>query len=114
MSSCIEVLGSPWSPRLSGRGRIRTHSELKCSPRLLMVSAEPWIQPDVLRFPLPSTAPHRPEVLSRLLGNLVMKSKKAQFVMTQKLLFLQYRYTVRVPARVWAQARLRSQRNDCS
>ncbi|KAF6127651.1 telomere maintenance 2 [Phyllostomus discolor] len=34
-----------------------------------------------------------PEVLSRLLGNLVMKSKKAQFVMTQKLLFLQYRYT---------------------
>uniref|UniRef100_A0A8B9YTC2 Telomere length regulation protein TEL2 homolog n=1 Tax=Bos mutus grunniens TaxID=30521 RepID=A0A8B9YTC2_BOSMU len=31
-----------------------------------------------------------PEVLSRLLGNLVTKSKKAQFVMTQKLLFLQY------------------------
>ncbi|XP_036081135.1 telomere length regulation protein TEL2 homolog isoform X4 [Rousettus aegyptiacus] len=35
-----------------------------------------------------------PEVLSRLLGNLVMKSKKAQFVMTQKLLFLQYGYTL--------------------
>ncbi|XP_006901982.1 PREDICTED: telomere length regulation protein TEL2 homolog [Elephantulus edwardii] len=32
-----------------------------------------------------------PEVLSRLLGNLVMKNKKAQFVMTQKLLFLQHR-----------------------
>ncbi|XP_061008489.1 telomere length regulation protein TEL2 homolog isoform X4 [Dama dama] len=31
-----------------------------------------------------------PEVLSRLLGNLVTKSKKAQFVMTRKLLFLQY------------------------
>ncbi|XP_053413822.1 telomere length regulation protein TEL2 homolog isoform X3 [Nycticebus coucang] len=34
-----------------------------------------------------------PEVLSRLLGNLVVKNKKAQFVMTRKLLFLQYRYT---------------------
>ncbi|XP_036135810.1 telomere length regulation protein TEL2 homolog [Molossus molossus] len=37
-----------------------------------------------------------PEVLSRLLGNLVVKSKKAQFVMTRKLLFLQYRYTTPV------------------
>ncbi|XP_023567402.1 telomere length regulation protein TEL2 homolog isoform X2 [Octodon degus] len=34
-----------------------------------------------------------PEVLSRLLGNLVLKSKKAQFVMTRKLLFLQYQHT---------------------
>lgn len=34
-----------------------------------------------------------PEVLSRLLGNLVVKSKKAQFVMTRKILFLQYRYS---------------------
>ncbi|XP_001915287.2 telomere length regulation protein TEL2 homolog [Equus przewalskii] len=34
-----------------------------------------------------------PEVLSRLLGNLVMNSRKAQFVLTQKLLFLQYRCT---------------------
>ncbi|XP_076998372.1 telomere length regulation protein TEL2 homolog [Tamandua tetradactyla] len=32
-----------------------------------------------------------PEVLSRLLGNLVTQRKKAQFVMTRKLLFLQYR-----------------------
>ncbi|XP_039740813.1 telomere length regulation protein TEL2 homolog isoform X3 [Pteropus medius] len=38
----------------------------------------------------------RPEDLSRLLGNLVMKNKKAQFVMTQKLLFLQYGYTTPV------------------
>ncbi|CAO2642250.1 Telomere length regulation protein TEL2 homolog [Lemmus lemmus] len=35
----------------------------------------------------------RPEVLSRLLGSLVVKNKKAQFVMTRKLLFLQYQYT---------------------
>ncbi|KAJ7305773.1 hypothetical protein JRQ81_010139 [Phrynocephalus forsythii] len=32
----------------------------------------------------------RPSALSRLLGNVVVKSKKAQFVMTQKLLLLQY------------------------
>ncbi|XP_042294733.1 telomere length regulation protein TEL2 homolog isoform X2 [Sceloporus undulatus] len=31
-------------------------------------------------------------VLTRLLGNLVLKSKKAQFVMTQKLLLFQYSY----------------------
>uniref|UniRef100_A0A673VK84 Telomere length regulation protein TEL2 homolog n=1 Tax=Suricata suricatta TaxID=37032 RepID=A0A673VK84_SURSU len=36
-----------------------------------------------------------PEVLSRLLGNLVIKNKKAQFVMTRKLLFLQYHHSVR-------------------
>lgn len=48
-------------------------------------------------FPSHPATPHRPEVLSRLLGNLVTKSKKAQFVMTQKLLFLQYSCSVRVP-----------------
>uniref|UniRef100_A0A673VKC8 Telomere length regulation protein TEL2 homolog n=1 Tax=Suricata suricatta TaxID=37032 RepID=A0A673VKC8_SURSU len=45
--------------------------------------------------PSPPTVPHRPEVLSRLLGNLVIKNKKAQFVMTRKLLFLQYHHSVR-------------------
>uniref|UniRef100_A0A673V9F0 Telomere length regulation protein TEL2 homolog n=1 Tax=Suricata suricatta TaxID=37032 RepID=A0A673V9F0_SURSU len=43
--------------------------------------------------PSPPTVPHRPEVLSRLLGNLVIKNKKAQFVMTRKLLFLQYHHS---------------------
>ncbi|NXT75542.1 TELO2 protein, partial [Zapornia atra] len=36
------------------------------------------------------------DVLSRLLGNLVLKNKKAQFVMTQKLLLLQYGHTTAV------------------
>lgn len=36
----------------------------------------------------------RPEVLSRLLGNLVVKNKKARFVVTRKLLLLQYQHTV--------------------
>ncbi|XP_040853580.1 telomere length regulation protein TEL2 homolog [Ochotona curzoniae] len=37
-----------------------------------------------------------PEVLSRLLGNLVVKHRKAQFVLTQKLLLLQYRHSTPV------------------
>ncbi|XP_013926704.1 PREDICTED: telomere length regulation protein TEL2 homolog [Thamnophis sirtalis] len=37
-----------------------------------------------------------PTVLSRLLGNLVVKNKKAQFVMTQKLLLLQYSFPTKV------------------
>lgn len=36
-------------------------------------------------------------MLSRLLGNLVVKNKKAQFVVTQKVLLLQYSHTVRAP-----------------
>uniref|UniRef100_G1SDH4 Telomere length regulation protein TEL2 homolog n=1 Tax=Oryctolagus cuniculus TaxID=9986 RepID=G1SDH4_RABIT len=36
-----------------------------------------------------------PEVLARLLGNLVTRHRKAQFVMTQKLLLLQYRHSTR-------------------
>lgn len=35
-------------------------------------------------------------VLSRLLGSLVVKNKKAQFVVTQKILLLQYGHTVRI------------------
>lgn len=37
----------------------------------------------------------RADVLSRLLGNLVVKNKKAQFVVAQKMLLLQYGHTVR-------------------
>ncbi|XP_063270497.1 telomere length regulation protein TEL2 homolog isoform X2 [Prinia subflava] len=36
------------------------------------------------------------DVLSRLLGNLVVKNKKAQFVVTQKILLLQYGHTTAV------------------
>ncbi|XP_039216659.1 telomere length regulation protein TEL2 homolog [Crotalus tigris] len=37
-----------------------------------------------------------PAVLSRLLGNLVVKNKKAQFVITQKMLLLQYSFPTKV------------------
>uniref|UniRef100_A0A8C8K2I8 Telomere length regulation protein TEL2 homolog n=1 Tax=Oncorhynchus tshawytscha TaxID=74940 RepID=A0A8C8K2I8_ONCTS len=38
----------------------------------------------------------RPDALSRIMGNLVLKNKKAQFVITHKLLLLQYKYETRV------------------
>ncbi|XP_037670919.1 telomere length regulation protein TEL2 homolog isoform X2 [Choloepus didactylus] len=57
-------------------------------------SPAPAPRPQLLRTrAAPSRFLTRPAVLSRLLGNLVMKRKKAQFVMTRKLLFLQYRST---------------------
>uniref|UniRef100_A0A8C8MMN3 Telomere length regulation protein TEL2 homolog n=1 Tax=Oncorhynchus tshawytscha TaxID=74940 RepID=A0A8C8MMN3_ONCTS len=37
-----------------------------------------------------------PDALSRIMGNLVLKNKKAQFVITHKLLLLQYKYETRV------------------
>lgn len=41
-------------------------------------------------------AVNRPDALSRIMGNLVLKNKKAQFVITHKLLLLQYKYETRV------------------
>lgn len=36
----------------------------------------------------------RPEALGRIIGNLALTNKKAQFVLTHKLLLLQYKYKV--------------------
>ncbi|NXM67051.1 TELO2 protein, partial [Serilophus lunatus] len=52
-----------------------------------------WMEAVVLGFV--QTAPGA-DALSRLLGNLVVKNKKAQFVVTQKVLLLQYGHTTEV------------------
>ncbi|NWH57900.1 TELO2 protein, partial [Geococcyx californianus] len=52
-----------------------------------------WMEAVVLGFV--QRAPGA-DVLSRLLGNLVVKNKKAQFVVTQKMLLLQYCHTTAV------------------
>nr|XP_054499269.1 telomere length regulation protein TEL2 homolog isoform X3 [Agelaius phoeniceus] len=52
-----------------------------------------WMEAVVLGFV--QRAPGA-DVLSRLLGNLVVKNKKAQFVVAQKLLLLQYGHTTAV------------------
>ncbi|NXA13870.1 TELO2 protein, partial [Sapayoa aenigma] len=58
--------------------------------RLLECVPDRWVEAVVLGFV--QRAPGA-DVLSRLLGNLVVKNKKAQFVVTQKMLLLQYGHT---------------------
>ncbi|NXF95396.1 TELO2 protein, partial [Eubucco bourcierii] len=61
--------------------------------RLLECVPERWMEAVLLGFV--QTAPGA-DVLSRLLGNLVVKNKKAQFVLTQKVLLLQYSHKTAV------------------
>ncbi|NXK12603.1 TELO2 protein, partial [Herpetotheres cachinnans] len=61
--------------------------------RLVECVPDRWMEAVVLGFV--QTAPGA-DVLSRLLGNLVVKNKKAQFVVTQKVLLLQYGHTTAV------------------
>ncbi|NXM07665.1 TELO2 protein, partial [Tyrannus savana] len=61
--------------------------------RLVECVPERWMEPVVLGFV--QRAPGA-DALSRLLGNLVVKNKKAQFVVTQKVLLLQYGHTTAV------------------
>ncbi|KAI1233955.1 hypothetical protein IHE44_0004410 [Lamprotornis superbus] len=61
--------------------------------RLVECVPDRWMEAVVLGFV--QRAPGA-DVLSRLLGSLVMKNKKAQFVVTQKMLLLQYGHTTAV------------------
>ncbi|XP_068785449.1 telomere length regulation protein TEL2 homolog [Struthio camelus] len=61
--------------------------------RLVECVPDRWMEAVVLGFVQRASGA---DVLSRLLGNLVVKNKKAQFVVTQKLLLLQYGYTTGV------------------
>ncbi|KAM6244992.1 telomere length regulation protein TEL2 homolog [Spheniscus humboldti] len=61
--------------------------------RLVECVPDRWMEAVVLGFV--QRAPGA-DTLSRLLGNLVVKNKKAQFVVTQKVLLLQYCHTTAV------------------
>ncbi|XP_074961952.1 telomere length regulation protein TEL2 homolog isoform X1 [Phalacrocorax aristotelis] len=61
--------------------------------RLVECVPDRWMEAVVLGFV--QRAPGA-DILSRLLGNLVVKNKKAQFVVTQKVLLLQYCHTTAV------------------
>ncbi|XP_074775303.1 telomere length regulation protein TEL2 homolog [Athene noctua] len=61
--------------------------------RLVECVPDRWMEAVVLGFV--QRAPGA-DVLSRLLGNLVVKNKKAQFVVTQKVLLLQYSHSTSV------------------
>ncbi|NXI77348.1 TELO2 protein, partial [Rhipidura dahli] len=61
--------------------------------RLVECVPDRWMEAVVLGFVQGASGA---DVLSRLLGNLVVKNKKAQFVVTQKMLLLQYGHTTAV------------------
>ncbi|XP_044289063.1 telomere length regulation protein TEL2 homolog [Varanus komodoensis] len=86
-----EILGA-LVPHLMERTRVDCIWQ-RVSWRLVRSVPDRWLEAVVCG--LVQAAPGAP-VLSRLLGNLVVKSKKAQFVMTQKMLLLQYSYPTAV------------------
>uniref|UniRef100_A0A8C0BHH7 Telomere length regulation protein TEL2 homolog n=1 Tax=Buteo japonicus TaxID=224669 RepID=A0A8C0BHH7_9AVES len=63
--------------------------------RLVECVPDRWMEAVVLGF-VQRALGVKADVLSRLLGNLVVKNKKAQFVVTQKVLLLQYCHTTAV------------------
>ncbi|XP_053351464.1 telomere length regulation protein TEL2 homolog [Clarias gariepinus] len=87
-----ELVWAALSPRLSSL----THSDAlwrRVSYRLLENVPERWMESVVT--PLIHHL-HGSSALSRVLGNIVLKNKKVQFVLTHKLLLMQYHHPVRV------------------
>ncbi|CAL8259176.1 unnamed protein product [Arctogadus glacialis] len=80
------------APRLS----LCTRSDVvwqRVSWKLMENVPERWLEPVVTGMVL---AIGRPAALSRVLGNLVLKNKKAQFLLTHKMLLLQYHHQTAV------------------
>ncbi|KAB5587224.1 hypothetical protein PHYPO_G00010650 [Pangasianodon hypophthalmus] len=87
-----ELVFGTLAPRLSSL----THSDAlwrRVSCRLLENVPERWVESVIT--PLIHNL-HGSSALSRVMGNLVLKNKKVQFVLTHKLLLLQYHHPVRV------------------
>ncbi|XP_060725654.1 telomere length regulation protein TEL2 homolog [Tachysurus vachellii] len=87
-----ELVCGTLAPRLSSL----THSDAlwqRVSCRLLENIPERWVESVIT--PLIHSL-HGSSALSRVMGNLVLKNKKVQFVLTHKLLLLQYHHPVRV------------------
>uniref|UniRef100_A0A6Q2ZGZ1 Telomere length regulation protein TEL2 homolog n=1 Tax=Esox lucius TaxID=8010 RepID=A0A6Q2ZGZ1_ESOLU len=64
--------------------------------KLLENVPERWLESVLTGLLCLSYFSARPDTLSRIMGNLVLKNKKAHFVITHKLLLLQYKYETRV------------------
>ncbi|XP_058258392.1 telomere length regulation protein TEL2 homolog isoform X2 [Hemibagrus wyckioides] len=87
-----ELVCGTLAPRLSSL----THLDAlwqRVSCRLLENIPERWVESVIT--PLIHNL-HGSSALSRVMGNLVLKNKKVQFVLTHKLLLLQYHHPVRV------------------
>ncbi|XP_019938259.2 telomere length regulation protein TEL2 homolog isoform X1 [Paralichthys olivaceus] len=87
-----DVVLAVMAPRLSAC----THSDMvwqRVCWKLLENVPQRWIE-SVLTGLVQAVS--GPEALGRIIGNLVLKNKKAQFVITHKLLLLQYKYETKV------------------
>ncbi|NWU69995.1 TELO2 protein, partial [Pterocles burchelli] len=91
-SSTAEEILSVLVPRLTDLTKSDCIWQRICW-RLVECVPDRWMEAVVLGFVQRTPGA---DVLSRLLGNLVVKNKKAQFVVTQKLLLLQYCHTTAV------------------
>ncbi|KAK3572537.1 hypothetical protein QTP86_034739, partial [Hemibagrus guttatus] len=90
-----ELVCGTLAPRLSSL----THSDAlwqRVSCRLLENVPERWVESVITPLIHNLHGSFVSSALSRLLGNLVLKNKKVQFVLTHKLLLLQYHHPVRV------------------
>uniref|UniRef100_A0A665V636 Telomere length regulation protein TEL2 homolog n=1 Tax=Echeneis naucrates TaxID=173247 RepID=A0A665V636_ECHNA len=80
------------SPRLSASTRSDMVWQRVCW-KLLENVPQGWIESVLIGLVKAVTGP---EAFGRIIGNLVLTNKKAQFVITHKLLLLQYKYETRV------------------
>ncbi|XP_056153116.1 telomere length regulation protein TEL2 homolog [Lampris incognitus] len=87
-----ELLFAVMAPRLSSCTRSDMVWQRVCW-KLLEKVPERWLESVLTGLVL---AVNGPEALSRIIGNLVLKNKKAQYVITYKLILLQYKYETRV------------------
>ncbi|XP_046888212.1 telomere length regulation protein TEL2 homolog isoform X2 [Hypomesus transpacificus] len=87
-----ELVFRDLAPRLSSYTRSDMVWQRVCW-KLLENVPERWLEA-VLTGLIPAV--DGPDALGRIMGNLVLKNKKAQFVVTHKLLLLQYRHETRV------------------
>uniref|UniRef100_W5M613 Telomere length regulation protein TEL2 homolog n=1 Tax=Lepisosteus oculatus TaxID=7918 RepID=W5M613_LEPOC len=88
MQGHSELMFAELVPRLSALTQSDMVWQRVCW-RLVESVPERWVEGVVTGL---VQAVDRPGALSRILGNVVVKNKKAQFVITHKLLLLQYKY----------------------
>ncbi|KAM6897678.1 telomere length regulation protein TEL2 homolog [Xenentodon cancila] len=93
---CIQGHSGPVLALMAPRLSVCTHSDMvwqRVCWKLLENVPPRWME-SVLTGLVQAVS--GPDALSRIIGNLVLTNKKAQFVLTHKLLLLQYKYETQV------------------
>ncbi|XP_061087138.1 telomere length regulation protein TEL2 homolog isoform X1 [Conger conger] len=94
--ACMQGHSEPMFKELAPRLSALTRSDMlwqRVCWRLMEDVPDRWMESVVTGL---VRAVEGPCALSRIMGNIVLKNKKAQFVITHKLLLLQYKYETRV------------------